>query len=93
MLALLTGPASSGASTAVSGVLVAFAMMFPKQKLYLMFYQLGLRLVGLPLGRRWFPDFSIMAYFDPYAGGGSLTLGTSRVCWGSAILLCGEVFA
>ncbi len=61
-----------GASTAVSGVLIAFAMMFPRQKISLLFLPmfrfevrwLALVAVGVSL------FFSIAAFFDPGAGGG-----------------------
>lgn len=59
-----------GASTAVSGVLVAFALMFPRQKLYIMFLPIGFE-------ARWFAlgigilslVLSVSAYFDPGTGG------------------------
>ncbi len=60
-----------GASTAVSGVLVAFAMMFPRQKLYLMLLPFGFEARWFALGYGILSlVLSIATYFEPTAGGG-----------------------
>lgn len=82
-----------GASTAVSGVLVAFAMMFPKQKLYLMFLPFGFEARWFALGMAGISlIFSVMAYFDPTAGGGISHFGHLTGMLGAVVYFYVERF-